>query len=324
MRRRHLCAGLLCCLAVRAEPALAWNGPGHEVVAQIAWDQMTPAQRTAAVDLLRPHPRFDKDLMQHLADGEDPAEHAFREAATWPDEVRKPNNPLSRTDSHPAWHYVDYPYDRDGKAGRPPVEQWDGQSDPANLLQAMQKMTAELRDGRTPADRRAIDLCWLLHLVGDVHQPMHAVSLFSNAYPNGDQGGNLLRVRTDYNPSTALHAVWDGIEGRSFDAAVIHQTAERIEQRYPRADLTTALDVTDPKAWAAESAAIARRSAYLDGKLVGLPKDQAAARPDDVPPLPIGYERQARDVADRQMAVAGYRLAEVLRPLLRPSPATGR
>jgi hypothetical protein len=284
-----------------AAPALAWNGTGHELVAQVAWDQLSPADRHAAIGLLRAHPRFEKDLMQDLNPGENPNEHAFRVAATWPDLVKSPVNPLERTEDHKPWHYVDYPYDRDGQHGPMPAEAWDGHAVPTDLLQAMQMVTAQLRDPATP---------------------LHAVSLFSKTYPTGDQGGNLIHVRTLDSPDTNLHSVWDGIEGMSYQPLVLHNIAARIEREHPRPTELAALAKTDPKAWAQESERLAEDVVYLNGKLVGVTRDQAADNPDGVPPVPAGYERQAHKLADAQIAVAGYRLADLLHELLAAQPAT--
>lgn len=52
---------------------------------------------------------------------------------------------------------------------------------------------------------------FLVHLVGDIHQPLHSVSLWNHQFPNGDQGGN--RFIVSFQNMTNLHAVWDsGIE----------------------------------------------------------------------------------------------------------------
>ena len=313
--RIPLCLAASAAFLAAAPVVLAWNGTGHEVVAQIAWDQLTPPQRAAYVDLLKAHPRYEKDLMQNLQPGEDPGEHAFREAATWPDQVKSPVNPLERTEDHKPWHYVDYPYDLDGKQGPMPAEQWDGHTEPTDLLQAMQMVTAQLRDPATAAARKAIDVCWVLHLVGDVHQPLHAVSEYSNLYPDGDQGGNAIHVSTDDNPDTNLHSVWDGIEGGSYDPDAIHKTAARIEAAFPRATDGPGLAVTDPKAWALESLGVAKHAVYLDGKVKGVTRDQAQADPAAVPFLPVGYEHEARKAADARIALAGYRLAALLQSL---------
>ncbi len=322
-RRRFPIVAVALPLLFHTAAASAWNGTGHETVALIAWDQLTPPQRQAVSEVLRAHPRFQKDLMQFEQPGENADEHAFREAATWPDLVKTPTNPLERTEDHHNWHYVDYPYDRDGKDGPRPPEQWDGHSTPTDLLQAMQMVVSQLRDPATPLPRQAIDLCWVLHLAGDVHQPLHSVSLYSNAYPTGDQGGNLVIVGTDSNPETNLHSVWDGLEGRSYEAGTIRKVADRIEKEHPESSLTAAVAITDPKAWALESFDLAKHDAYADGKVNGVTRDRARANPDGVPVLPAGYERQAHADADRQIALAGYRLAKLLQslPMLQHSPA---
>ena len=327
-RASVMLAGLLAGMVVAAPAARAWNGTGHEAAALVAWDQLSPDQRRAVTDALKGHPLYQRDLAKNLEPADDADRHAFLEAATWPDFVRSLDHPLNRTENHPVWHYVDYPYDRDGKAGPAPVEQWDGHSDPANLLQAMQKVTAEIRDPKTPADRRAIDYCWVMHLVGDVHQPLHAVSLYSDKYPDGDKGGNSIVLKTATN-NVNLHAIWDGLEGFSphnptydppFD--VIRKVADRVERDHPPGQFADRLARTDPKDWAAESFALAKTAVYRDGKLSGaLPKD-AKDHPDDVPPEPVNYERDAHAVADEQVALAGYRLADELRTLLAATPAT--
>ena len=302
--------------------ASAWNGTGHEAVAQVAWDQLSPAQRQAVCGVLRHHPRYQKDLMADLAPGEDPDEHAFRVAATWPDIVKSPLNPLERTEDHKPWHYVDYPYDSDGKAGPMPAERWDGHAEPANLLQAMQLVTAQLRDPATAPARRAIDLCWLLHLVGDAHQPLHAVGRFSNAYPDGDQGGNACHVATFDNPDTNLHSVWDGAVGRSLAPDAVQAIARRVERSHSPTDERVMRLKTDPKQWVGESFDLAKHNVYLDGLVVGCTREQAAANPDAVPTLPVGYETRARDVADEQIALAGYRAADLIRSLDLHAPTT--
>ena len=143
--------------------------------------------------------------------------------------VRFLTNPLSHTEQHSKWHYVDFPFDQDGAHGPQPVVQWDGHSEPINLLQAMDKMLAQLRDPQMPKDRKAIDLCWVEHLGGDIHQPLHATSWFSKEYPQGDQGGNLVLVRNGENVIIPLHTYWDDVEGLSLDPNNIRKAADRIE-----------------------------------------------------------------------------------------------
>ena len=98
---------------------------------------------------------------------------------------------------------------------------------------------------------------------------------------------------------------------------MIRKLADRLEKDHPPSEFEKQLTVTDVKDWAAESAAIAKSTVYLNGKIVGVPADQARSNPDSVPPLPVNYETDGRKVADSQVALAGYRLAAALRELLK-------
>ena len=64
------------------------------------------------------------------------------------------------------------------------------------------------------AANKAVVLCWIFHLVGDVHQPLHVVSMFTPELPDGDRGGNLIFVRPrPDSPPMRLHAFWDNATG---------------------------------------------------------------------------------------------------------------
>lgn len=317
MRRSFFALAVLVTLAVRAELCLAWNSTGHEVVAQIAYDQLSDAAKAKIIAVLKNHPRLKQDLLLDAGNGEDPDLAMFLRAATWPDMVRYPTNPLQHTEHHGKWHYVDYPFNLDGVVGPQPVEDWDGTSDPANLLQAMQKMLSQLKDPQTTPDRQAIDLCWVEHLVGDVHQPLHAVSLYSKEYPTGDQGGNLDVVANPGDiivgtPSINLHSMWDDLEGLSLKPENIRAIADRIEKEEPADSVKDHLLPGDVKAWAMESFELAKSVTYLNGTLPHITRDQATAGDTPVPALPADYEKNAKAIADQRIGLAGYRLAAML------------
>jgi hypothetical protein len=311
-----------------ASPCLAWNSTGHELVAQIAYDQLSAVARAKLVTALLYHPRLTQDLLQGITPGEDPDRAIFLRAATWPDMVRYPTNPLQHTENHPIWHYVDYPYEFDGVQGPVVVEQWDGKSDPANLLQAMAKVRAELADAKTTPDRVAIDLCWVEHLVGDIHQPLHAVSLFSKQYPTGDRGGNSQILHNDGTlianaPTINLHFIWDAMEGLSLDPDVIRKEADRIEHEHPVTETQTDnVAVGDVAEWAKESFAYAKSTAYLDGKLNHATQDEVNMNPDLAPPLPPDYMKNGQALADQRIAQAGYRLAALLEEIAKGMDVT--
>jgi len=247
----------------------AWNSTGHEIVAQIAYDQLSPRAKSAILTVLRNHPRLNQDLLNDADRAKDNDVAIFLRAATWPDMVRYPVHPLTHTENHPRWHYMDFPFEIDGIQGPVPDLKWNGHSDPANLPQAMDKMLAELKDPATEKDRKAIDLCWVEHLVGDIHQPLHATSLFSSEFPQGDQGGNQVYIKNAQNVPMSLHSYWDNVAGLAMDYDTVRKTADRIEAEHPAAQLkdqASDLSVVD---WAKES---------FDGKERCLCQRHAAAR----------------------------------------------
>ncbi len=295
--------------------ASAWNGTGHETAALIAFDQLSPDAKKIIVDVLKEHPRRDQDLLKALKPNDDPDTVLFITAATWPDIVRSLTHPMHRTEDHPAWQLVDFPFDLDpanGPHGPQPDEQGDGGGTPKNLLQAMNKCMAEIADKNVSAAQHAIILCWVLHLTGDVHQPLHAASLFSADFPKGDRGGNMFIVRTNDNRTTPLHTLWDHLEGVSMTPGAIRKIAKRIEKEHPKSEFQQELTKMAVKDWAMESFELAKSNAYLDGKLQGTTEEEAQQDPTSVPLLPADYEADARDTADARIALAGYRLAALL------------
>jgi hypothetical protein len=307
-------AVLLCALVCPPRFAMAWNSTGHETVALIAYDQLSPTDRKILTDALRLHPRADKDLLGNAGLGDDRDTVLFIVAATWPDLVRSMQNPMTHVENHPSWHFVDFPYDPSGASHPQPVEQWDGKSDPANLLQAMQKVTGEVADPKTAAPRRAMDLCWVMHLTGDIHQPLHAVSFFSTDFPDGDKGGNSISVWVSGQPAP-LHSIWDDLEGFNVRLTDIRPTADRLEAAHPASEFTQQVTDLNVKDWAMESLELAKSKVYPNGRIPGISRDVAHDNPDLVMPLPAQYMADAHAVADERVALAGYRLAALLHDL---------
>jgi S1/P1 Nuclease len=312
MRPSAIVFTILSLIGLTTAPCFAWNSTGHELVAMIAYDQLSPQTRSKICDVLKHHPRLSEDLLHDTNRAPDDNLAMFLRAATWPDIVRYPAHPMNHTEHHPHWHYVDFPFDLDGVKGPQPVTQWDGHSFPDNLIQAMQMLTAQLSDPQIAPGRKAIDLCWVEHLVGDIHQPLHATSMFSKEYPHGDQGGNQVMIRTSPSITMPLHTFWDDVEGLSLDPNVIRKTADRIEAEHPAAQLKDRVADLSVVDWAKESAALAKSVAYLNGTLPHATKAQWIDDPSSTPALPAGYERKALETADLRVALAGYRLAAVL------------
>jgi hypothetical protein len=147
-----------------------------------------------------------------------------------------------------------------------------------------------------------------MHLIGDMHQPLHTVALFGGDWPNGDKGGNAFFIRAREGGAVInLHQFWDGLLGNDQKYRGAGNLAIELRNRpeFAREKLGE-LNATEAPLWCDESVNLAREVAYLDGTLNG-GKDRTAG-----PVLPDGYAKQAKAVAERRVVVAGYRLAETL------------
>ncbi len=298
----------LALLACAVPRAFAWDGTGHLVSAEIAYEHLTPKTKAAVDALLRHHRDYALWMRERPAGYADRGRFAFMKAATWPDDVRKTPN------DRPNWHYIDLPV---VAAGYVP--------DPAALvvptLNAETQIVAEtarLTAKTVPDPDRAVALCWVEHLVGDIHQPLHTASLFSARFPHGDRGGNdetLAPDAVDNDPlETAanphkLHALWDDLLGTTRDPAEIQKIAVSLEAQpdipSPQRPFSMARDLPQ---WIAESHALALPYVYCNGTL---PMTAVMGGMAEVS-LPPGYLAVAHTIANRQIARAGLRLAALL------------
>jgi hypothetical protein len=262
---------LLSIVLLAASPrAIAWGELGHRLVAHLAEQDLTPAARGEIAALLAGEP--------------DPT---LAGVSTWPDRLRAKDPGLGRRSA--PWHYVNlgedgcrYAARRDCRAG-------------ACIVAALDVQRAILRDrARTPEERRRA-LKFVVHFVGDVHQPLHAARA-------GDRGGSLAQVRVPTRTGergSNLHAWWDS-------GMLAHTGADEAELLRRLRTLRPATDATDPRArnvaaWAEASCRIALSDGfYPDG-----------AR------LPTGYAEAWTPVAMDQIRRAGDRLARILNAAFR-------
>jgi hypothetical protein len=285
-----------------AEPAQAWDRTGHEVVARLAWETMSPAARARAVALLKAAPP-DSDLNPP---GLTPRE-LFTRASYWPDIVRDEKFPARRAKySQPAWHYITWLWDQPSPEG-PPRDLPDPPA-PQDVVERLRHLTPSLADPAVPPAEKAIQLAWVLHLVGDVHQPLHCASRQTGQEPHGDQGANLFQLDAGHN----LHAYWDSIL-TSADPQRPQETAEdylgrlaaRLSARHPRRPLAARLDLGHYEAWANEGYERAKTDVYLPS----LARGHAPS---------LAYQQHAARIAEQAIALAGYRLAATLERVLAP------
>jgi len=273
--------------------ALAWGSAGHMVVAAIGYRTLSPQMKADAFEILKAHPQFSEWTNAYRPNAlVDLPAYVFMRSSTWPDEIRRRGSPYD----HPNWHFIDYPL-------RPPKLALESDNRPTdNILYGIAQCETTLRDTNANPELRAAYLSFLIHLVGDLHQPLHCESLFTDVYPNGDKGGNDFYVKAG-DRGMKLHALWDGLLGSSANPQAQWKYAITLESEFPKAALSVLASDTTPKVWSLESRQLAIEKGYLDGALVG------STQAGSAPPLPDGYVTAAKSVAERQGVVAGYRLA---------------
>jgi hypothetical protein len=285
-----------------AVPAGAWNDVGHQIIALVAWNALSPAARVGAAEALRQAPP-EAGLVQLFAGDQRPLpvrqREFFRRASTWPDLVRDPVPPERHAFDRPAWHFRNF-FWRPGPEG--PVDLPGMPVNAENALERLEVFGALLADPGRPASARAVALAWVLHLVGDVHQPLHCSSRVTAQEPEGDRGGNWFRLgpRTDN-----LHAYWDTALDRAVPrrrqestGRYLARAASLVVDRHPRASLAGDLKPGKFEDWARESLAAAK-TAY----------PPTLRRGADPPPA---YAQLTARVAVERAARAGYRLAALL------------
>lgn len=281
------------------------------IVAAIAYDLLTPAAKAEANGLLRLNPDYRQWIAG--ASDHDRDEVAFVTAATWPDAIKskhgymddrdRPWRPTSTRSigyedkiQHRYWHSVRIPFSPDGTAVETPIA--------PNALTQIAEFRRTLSSPYASDDAKSYGLTWLLHIVGDLHQPLHAITRFTRALPDGDNIGNEVQVciSTCDAGSIRLHRYWDYLWGDGYSAPAAIEAAARVE----RAPVSEAA-IADEVAWAHESFELAKMYAYADP--IGEGSGPYALTED--------YKRAAWKIAQQRAALAGARLANLLNGALR-------
>jgi hypothetical protein len=198
--------------------AYSWNSRGHKIAVSIAYDQLGQTKKAMFTELLKRHPYSDEWLEDYEKEsGIELGRYLFIRASVWPDDVKgvESNFPFINE----SWHYVNFRVDyKNGHL----TERLSPQAD---ILYAMgwgkMIMTQKWKESsgqkgfRYTDDSKAVALSWILHLIADMHQPMHCATLYNEFYPKGDAGGNRVYIRKKDNAKTtySLHSYWDGLLG---------------------------------------------------------------------------------------------------------------
>jgi S1/P1 Nuclease len=266
--------------------AVAWGPQGHRTVGAIADQLLTPGTHARLAQLLA----GDLDKF-----GNPSGRTTLEEVSEWADELH------GTPGAHGPWHYDDMPI-----CGREPKEGYcrDGQCNSEQL----KRLIGVLGDPRASARARNEALKWVVHLVGDLHQPLHAAD-------NDDRGGNEVHValaglRT--RGRVSLHKAWD--------SDLVQQALNVSNRQQPPADIAALAGEAQllvreagqgtPDSWALESNNLARNVVY---RYAGF---ACNSRPNGIIVLDRPYIDEAQALVRERLLLAGGRLANLLNQTL--------
>jgi len=313
----YLCSLYLLVLLFWPTAAQAWGCKGHQTVALIAEKHLTPEARQWVLKLLSENP-IDPKLSRYCGGA---SRDLMADASTWADDVRgeRKNGP---------WHYIDIP--RGSKRG--PLEPFCGQE--GCVTRAISEQLAILKDPKADAVKRAEALRYIIHFVGDLHQPLHTVT-------NADEGGNCVPVKYfrrgphehNHSFSPNLHSIWDtAILERDAEGADPAEYAETLDAQFA-ADIEgwqkAGIHVDE---WVWEGYDFAENVVYgdLTPKVAIEPNVVLHSCSDD---NNIGerllhqnitageaYQEKAASVTEKRIAEGGVRLAMILNEAAKTNP----
>jgi hypothetical protein len=264
---------LLVFLSILLLPAigLPWSATGHRMIAQIAYDHLTPSAK-----------RYYAHLNQSLNHTQ--RQYTLVAAAVWMDTLFDP-----RYLAFKPMHYIDIPESIDGM---PPPKMAA-----MNAVVAIQQAIETLQDRHATTEEQAIALRIILHVVGDIHQPLHTITRVSHDYPHGDRGGNDFHLGRN-KVGNNLHRYWDkggGMLTPKMPDPELKQWVKILETQWtcPTPDL-------EIMHWVQSSHALALQYAYAI---------EEGSQPSEE------YERTTQRITQQQLVYAGCRLALLLNHL---------
>jgi hypothetical protein len=316
MKRSFLTAFF--CLAF-VLPTFGWDDVGHKITGYIAWQRLSPQARDNVIRILREAPEDSQLATFYMAYG--PQSEAMKRleffmfVPTWADVVRdREFNTRYRKYHKSNWHYDDTFWRQvDGR-----VQELTGFEEGGQAVPRMKEFDAVIRNASASEEDKAIAIAWILHLGGDIHQPLHTSARVTETEPKGDQGGNLFHLTpqgTRRPDQVNLHWFWDSIVGRNIpfrdgmcERHYIEAAAKSMMKKHPFAVLQGKVNPGKYEDWRRESFA-------YNNSVVFSPDLKRGQMPT------VQYKKRAFKLAEQQLALAGYRLGETLNAVFDASAA---
>ncbi len=248
----------------------AWNAMGHQLVGQIAYDNLTPKAKLMCN-------KYNRSFNKSAPIGN------FVVAATWLDTMRA-------KDVHwfDSLHYIDIPFTNE-ETPLPKIAEM-------NALVGIKQAIAVLKSQKSSSVDKGMSLRILIHVVGDIHQPLHTAALVTNKLPHGDLGGNLFPLSK--NPiGINLHQYWDNGGGILIGQSKKFQVKNKALQLEQKWSCKIANTQMKPEQWVKSSHDLALSQVYK-------------INPDSAPDK--RYQLNAQNISQKQILLAGCRLANLL------------
>ncbi|MDX1490155.1 MAG: S1/P1 nuclease [Pseudohongiellaceae bacterium] len=306
--------------------AWSWDATGHRLSAYVAWEFLDEDLRSQAITILQAHPRYQQDFLDAMpvsalvGDEAAQARWLFGQAAIWPDLIRNNEIPENLQYSRPDWHWIDGRWVRNGieqgnvYVGLVNLSDIDGErraqieaeTDARNIMTAIDWNLSVLSSRLSTRAEKAVALSWMLHLIGDIHQPLHAGALVSRErFPDGDRGGNGIPTA-----GGNLHAIWDqALRSQPFD-----DTLSRLIAASRQTPLSTV--ILESELWLSESRSLLQNTVYNEEiKAAVLRSERKNQRLRNLS-LDEDYNSRMRAVAEDRLSSAALRIAAQLRSSL--------
>ncbi len=264
--------------------SFAWNAVGHTLVAQIAYNNLTPSVKAKVDQLVATMHNDYSGITQ------------FSDLGPWMDQLRS-----QKIESYTHWHYINMAFSADGTSVA------GAKQDTDNAVWAIKLMLPVIANDKANVHERARFLAFLVHVVGDMHQPLHAVTRVAAAHPTGDEGGNGYHIQYQAKGINVdnLHSLWDqcmGVYSVSTSQSNIDPLVNTITTLYPKSYFSNdVVNDVKPEDWANEDVQVAQSTVY------NTPEGKT---PSDA------YIAAGKQLAEQRTALAGYRLAAMLNSLL--------
>lgn len=281
---------LVCCLGY----SMAWWCKGHMLTAMVAQLDLQIDSKASFEQAQGVVGFLGGDLTHGNS-------NMFVESACWADDIKGYGFKATN-----GWHYIEKQYIEDSSVMP------NGKEAKENVVWAINEAVSTLKN-RNSANAKletALMLRFLIHFVGDLHQPLHAASLYNEKHPNGDRGGNSFVIKFNKHIRN-LHSLWDAALGEleqdlarplsNSNYAEFEEYARDLMREYPREELAKELSEGNYANWAEESYNLAQNFVYQSIQEHQRPSDQ--------------YIEDGIELVRRRIALAGYRLADLLREI---------